>query len=250
MKLKHSSVLVVAFWFLIAACNQKPKELRFSNFIIANTQYPIAGDSTRSCTFEANIPIFEDGNPLLIDSINTFIAKTFFEKQGKVTDLKQLVKAESDSFYQNYLRDFSEFNQADFPLTYQYDLKIQVVFHNEKYITLKNENYDYMGGAHGNYSTLYYVFNKKDGSKVQLQDIQQDTSKLFTTAKQLFYTKKGLDNSKPINEQGFWFEKNEFKLNDNFGLLNDTLVFVFNPYEISSYAEGQTEIKIPLNILK
>lgn len=249
MKLKHSSVLVVFFWFLIAACNQKPKELRFSNFIIANTQYPIAGDSSRSCTFEANIPIFEDGNQQLIDSINTFIAKTFFEKQGKVTDLKQLVKAESDSFYQIYLRDFSEFNQADFPLTYQYDLKIQVVFHNDKYITIKNENYDYMGGAHGNYSTLYYVFNTKDGSKVQISDIQADTVLLVNTAKQLFYNKKALNTNVPINEQGFWFEKNEFKLNDNFGLLNDTLVFVFNPYEISSYAEGQTELKIPLKKL-
>jgi hypothetical protein len=28
-------------------------------------------------------------------------------------------------------------------------------------------------------------------------------------------------------------------LNSNFGLLNDTLIFTYNPYEITGYAEGQ-----------
>ncbi len=250
MKLKLNSVLSIALLVLVAACNQKPKELKFSDFKIANTQFPIAGDSSRSCTFEASIPIFEEGNQQLIDSINTFIGKTFFEHESKINVLKQLVKAESDSFYQDYLRDFSEFNEADFPLTYDYNLKLAVAFHNEKYVTLKNENYEYTGGAHGNYATLYHVFDATNGKRVSINELVEDTLKLEQLAKQQFYTLKQIDSTKSINDQGYWFEKNVFSLNSNYGLLNDTLVFTYNPYEITSYAEGQIDLKIPLNLLK
>jgi hypothetical protein len=77
-----------------------------------------------------------------------------------------------------------------------------------------------------------------------------DTLKLKQLAKQQFYTLKQIDSTKSINDQGYWFEKNVFSLNSNYGLLNDTLVFTYNPYEITGYAEGQIELKIPLSKLK
>jgi hypothetical protein len=46
-------------------------------------------------------------------------------------------------------------------------------------------------------------------------------------------------------EHGFEFPRNKFKLNDNYGFTRDGIVFVFNSYEIASYAEGPTEIIIP-----
>jgi hypothetical protein len=78
----------------------------------------------------------------------------------------------------------------------------------------------------------------------------EDTLKLEQLAKQQFYTLKQIDSTKSINDQGYWFEKNVFSLNSNFGLLNDTLIFTYNPYEITNYAEGQIDLKIPLNLLK
>jgi predicted O-methyltransferase YrrM len=53
-----------------------------------------------------------------------------------------------------------------------------------------------------------------------------------------------------VPSQGYWFEKNKFLLNSNFGLLSDTLIFTYNPYEITNYAEGQTELKIPMSLFK
>jgi len=252
MKLKLNLVLAVFSLVFFAACNKKPIPFKFSSFMVSNVKYPIPNDSSRSCSFSANIPIIESGNQVLVDSINAFISKTFFGKFSNTTlSLKEKVQAESDSFYQVYMNDFSEFNQADFPLTYQYDLKLSVAFFNNKYVTLKNDNYDYMGGAHGNYNTLYYVFNAENGKLLSsINELVTDTLKLQETAKQQFYKLKNIDANKPINDQGYWFEKNEFSLNSNFGLLKDTVIFTFNPYEIASYADGQTEIKIPLNLFK
>ncbi len=246
-KLNCNIVLAIIALVFVAACSQQePKPFTYSNYTFTETKLPIANDSSRSCSFTASIPILAGGNPVLVDSVNAFIAQQFFGKNSNNESLQQMVKAEADSFYQNYLRDFEEFNQADFPLTYQYDLKLHVAFHNDQYLTLKNENYDYMGGAHGNYSTLYYVFNRETGKQVRLAELYPDTLKLTAIAQQLFYMQKSIDTTTEINDQGYWFEKNKFSLNSNFGLLKDTLVFMFNPYEITSYAEGQTEIKIPL----
>jgi hypothetical protein len=250
MKLKHNSVLLLVILSLVLACNQKAKELKFSDYKISKIKFPTKGDSSSSFTYEASVPIFEDGSQQLIDSINIFIGQTFFEHKNNITDLKKLVKAESDSFYNNYLRDFSDFIEADFPLTYNYIYKFNVAFQNTKYVTLKNENYAYTGGAHGNYSTLYYVFNAENGKLLSVNDLVSDTLKLQEIAKQQFYKLKNIDDNKPINDQGYWFEKKSFSLNNNFGLLKDTLIFTYNPYEITNYAEGQTELKIPMDLLK
>ncbi|MCF8428959.1 MAG: DUF3298 and DUF4163 domain-containing protein [Bacteroidia bacterium] len=252
MKLKHNIVLAFILLVFFASCNQKPVNIKFSNFSISSAKYPIASDSTRSCIFSADIPIIEAGNSILVDSINAFISKTFFGKFSKTNlSLKEKLQAESDSFYQIYLNDFSEFNQSDFPLTYEYDLKLTIPFYNQKYVTIKNENYDYMGGAHGYYSTLYYVFNVENGKLLSsVNELVNDTLKLQEIAKQQFYKLKNIDVNKPINDQGYWFEKKAFSLNNNFGLLKDTLVFTYNPYEITNYAAGQTEIKIPMNMFK
>ena len=85
---------------------------------------------------------------------------------------------------------------------------------------------------------------------MSVNDLVNDTLKLQEIAKQQFYKLKNIDERKPINDQGYWFEKNNFSLNSNFGLLNDTLIFTYNPYEITGYAEGQTELKIPMSLFK
>lgn len=246
MKLRLNLVLAILALIFIASCNQKPKELKFSKFEINNIKYPIPCDSLRSCSFNASIPIFESGNQQLIDSMNAYIAQSFFEKEIHLSDMKQFVKTESDSFHQVYMRNFADFNQADFPFRYEYNLKLEVAFYNDKYITLKNFIYEYSGGNHGNYGTWYQVFDANNGKKIAINELMGDTVKLQQMAKQEFYKMKNLDTTQLINEQGFWFEKNKFSLNNNFGLLQDTLIFTYNPYEITSYAEGQIDLKIAL----
>jgi len=250
MKLNSLFVFVV-FISLLHSCKQKDNGLKISNYQLAYTKYPVPNDSSRSCSFSASIPIIEASNQVLVDSINAFIEQTFFSKiNPQNLSLKEKIQAQADSFYVSYLNDFSAFGTSDFPLTYQFDLKLNIAFHNNKYVTLKNENYDYMGGAHGNYSTLYHVFNTENGKLLTISDITSDTLKLFSEAEKIFFAKKNLNPKTPINDQGYWFEKNKFKLNNNFGIINDTLIFTFNPYEITSYSEGQTEIKLPLNLIK
>ena len=43
------------------------------------------------------------------------------------------------------------------------------------------------------------------------------------------------------------FAKNSIKMNDNFAVIAEGVLFYFNPYEIASYAAGPTELLIPFS---
>ncbi len=53
-----------------------------------------------------------------------------------------------------------------------------------------------------------------------------------------------------LGQAGFWFENNEFFLNDNFLITDSSLVFYYNNYEITAYAFGPTELIIPFSKIK
>ena len=56
---------------------------------------------------------------------------------------------------------------------------------------------------------------------------------------------KELTSEADLGQAGFWFENNEFYLNDNFLITDSSLVFYYNDYEITAYAFGPTELIIP-----
>ena len=54
---------------------------------------------------------------------------------------------------------------------------------------------------------------------------------------------KELTAEADLGQAGFWFENNEFYLNDNFLITDSSLVFYYNNYEITAYAFGPDRIK-------
>jgi len=61
---------------------------------------------------------------------------------------------------------------------------------------------------------------------------------------------KELTAEADLGQAGFWFENNEFFLNDNFLITDSSLVFYYNNYEITAYAFGPTELSIPFSKIK
>lgn len=104
--------------------------------------------------------------------------------------------------------------------------------------------YSYTGGAHGNYSTSLMNFDV-NGYELMLRDITTDIEMLTNIGRQEFYSMFDLDKEKPINKQGYWFDRDEFYLPDNFAFTEDYLLFVYNPYEVASYAQGEIELRLP-----
>lgn len=129
-------------------------------------------------------------------------------------------------------------------------LDIDTLFTINNLLVLVEKQESYTGGAHGAYSTNYSVFDIKNKKLLKASDIFE-INKLTEIAYDYFLTERGLSkNQVDIDKEGYWFNNNKFHLNDNFSLDSKSVTFLYNPYEITSYAEGQIIVEIPLRKLE
>src|ERR1035437_1089458 len=122
------------------------------------------------------------------------------------------------------------------------------------------DRYVFMGGAHGLSNRNYYNFDLKTGKLITEKDLY--TANFQTALSELIKTRiieeskeaKGKDDDPimSLEDTDFWTEA--IKPNGNFYITDESINYVFNPYEIAPYYMGQTEVTIPFarlrNILK
>lgn len=108
----------------------------------------------------------------------------------------------------------------------------------------------YMGGAHGNSNFTYYMIDSQQNKVLKLEDICSDIPALEKRAEVYFRKMNEIKEGESLSESGFWFQDNKFHLNQNFYFNSETLTFVYNQYEIASYAMGISYLELPLNEMK
>jgi len=115
-------------------------------------------------------------------------------------------------------------------------------------VVVKNENYDYTGGAHGDYSSDYYNLDRNTGKIIRWSDIFGKEKKVLYS----FIVKQVRDLI------GFVYVE---KLSDDelydmavstsrMQLTQKGIVIAFGLYEISGYADGEPSFLIPLKVLQ
>jgi hypothetical protein len=122
------------------------------------------------------------------------------------------------------------------------------------------DRYVFMGGAHGLSNRNYFNFDLKTGKLITEKELY--VANYQTALSELIKTRiieeskeaKGKDADPIMNmeDTDFWTEA--IKPNGNFYITDESINYVFNPYEIAPYYMGQTEVTIPFdrirNILK
>lgn len=183
-----------------------------------------------------------DANPELAAKLNAFILRQMVddpESEGSVpmVSLEQF----ADSFIADYQEDPNPFSSWELERT------MKVVFHNDELVTLLFTEYGYTGGAHPFSGQRYSVLNLQDGAPVVLADMFSPgyETPLNVTGEKIFRMERALGEADSLEEQGFAFTNNVFLLNENFGVLQEGLDFIFNSYEIAPYAMGPTQFTIP-----
>lgn len=114
-----------------------------------------------------------------------------------------------------------------------------------------------MGGAHGLETRNFYNFDLKTGKLITENDLFKADykSKLAELIKVRIVEEskeyKDEKNSEPVTsleDTDFWTDS--IKSNGNFYITDESINYVFNPYEIAPYYMGQTEVSLPFNRLK
>ena len=104
-----------------------------------------------------------------------------------------------------------------------------------------------LGGVHPFGTTLFVNFDSSTGQPVVITDLLKDgaLAKLESVAEEIFRRDLKLSSTQSLSEQGYNFPGDHFRLNDNFGIGESKIVFLFNTYEIAAGAMGAAEITMP-----
>ena len=115
----------------------------------------------------------------------------------------------------------------------------QIVRNDPDTLVLSTYYYSYAGGAHGLGGTAYYNFNPRTGTEWTAETVFGEDN--FPALRRYLYeeARRLTDNELLIDGP------EEIEYLDNFALLPEGVLFVFNPYELAPYAMGMVEVLVP-----
>jgi DNA-directed RNA polymerase subunit L len=171
------------------------------------------------------------------EKLNTYV-RYLLGETGKTT--LQQTQTTFINDYKLYLKD-SKMKQPWYRQT-----NIDIAYQHNKIVSLKIDMDDYTGGAHGMYSITYYVFDKAKRKALPLSSLlkKDKMSEVTTLAEKAFRKGVELSDNTDLDKAGFWFKDNKFALNDNYCIISEGIVWLYNPYEIAPYASGTTEVTL------
>lgn len=150
-----------------------------------------------------------------------------------------------------FLDDYKELQGDDLPFSMPWSLETegQVLFQNDKLVSVQLYQYSYTGGAHPNTYSTVWMFNKANHEPLGWQDLGVKRDTLEVIAEKAFRKAAEIPVNQSLEEAGF-FEGEEFSLPQNYGLVKEGLLLYYNTYEIAPYVFGPTEVIIPWSDLK
>src|SRR5690554_118233 len=108
---------------------------------------------------------------------------------------------------------------------------------------------EYMGGAHPNSYVILKTYDLNTGNEVDVLR-EFDLPTLERVAEEYFRRERGLEADAPLNDRGLMFPDSRFIVAENLAVVGDTLLMIYNPYEVAAYSEGFTFLNIPLSELR
>lgn len=152
-----------------------------------------------------------------------------------------------------FIRQYDDFQKEGLGHTPAWfkEVHITVLPQRKNYLGLKYFYVDYAGGAHPNSAIIYKNYNSTNLQEIKLADLipPANQPKFIEVAEKIFRVNEKLDPKQSL-DNGYFFDKGVFTLNDNFTITDQGLKFLYNTYEIKPYFEGTTELLIPYTAIK
>lgn len=242
--------LLFAAFFIISCGKEKSEspepETPALSFSVKNFEKRSALPCKRdTCTY-VGIKVPEaSGMPVVSDSINKKVFNTvrnivyFGEKPYNGASYGQIISSFIAS-YDDLVRKFPE--EA---MPWAAIINGIIDYRSDNIIGVAINNYTYTGGAHGYEGNLSLLFDAKTGKSLKPADIFIDLESFTAYAEKKFREKYAIPEGKNINSKGYLFEGDVFSLPKNIFYKENGLLLVYNPYEVSAYAEGSLEVLLP-----
>jgi hypothetical protein len=173
--------------------------------------------------------------------------------------LAALYKQQRQQFFQDYQQDATDSRPAPadtagigsygIGMNYEDQTATYVLYQQGSLLSLGFFRYNFSGGAHGNYGLTPASYDLRTGRRLRYDDIFRPTAaqKLPALLGQAVRPEVGLQPSEPLDKQLF---VNKMPVTHQVYLTATGAVFVYQPYEIASYAQGEIHVFVPLSSLR
>ena len=204
------------------------------------------GKGEKCLSIDIQFPVIEKGASVeTTEKINEQIKRDILTYAfiSEPQDDFDLLVEEMAMEYENILRDNEEYTAG-----WLLEISSDIIHQDTAYISTATTVFTYTGGAHPNSLQIYRSYNLMTGEAITLGDILVEgyEPQLNKLAEIEFRMDKRIPPNEPLNEQGFFFEDGQFQLPANFAIMDNTLLFYYNPYEIGPYSMGATELELKL----
>jgi hypothetical protein len=193
-------------------------------------------------------PVFE-GDTVLAESFNTRIEEQltrFLEAGDRDFDSPE---AAMDAIFNQYVEFKKDF--PDDQLDWTIETKAKVTYEKSSLVTVKFENYSFLGGAHPNSMVLYLNIEVVTGETFTQEKLLKNREQLLQMVEEKFRGHHGVRSGVSLEDDGrFFLDDGNFFLPAAMGYEGNEFVLIYNSYEIAPYVMGRTELRFPLEELE
>ena len=184
-----------------------------------------------TCDIEIDVEYYEGGNPEVTEAINDVILRATFGD-----DCADMGFDEAKEYtYGRFMADMSEGIMGEYN---EYTLYGSFSDEYENYLNYTVSQYEYFGGVHGMDTLREYVFDKTTGALVTEDD-------LFVPGYENVLSKRMTDSLRnQMGEEFEFIDVDEVEPNGNFIISPNGITWLFNAYEIASYAMGAIDVTL------
>ncbi|MEO5783497.1 MAG: DUF3298 domain-containing protein [Ginsengibacter sp.] len=207
-------------------------------------------DSVKAYPTKAGSPMAEMDNSFVVCENNEWLndeLKKILNYDSSLSFKNGFTKA-VNVFFADYKKELpAKMDSTDLQmLNYSNSNNLYVRYNEKDFVIIESEVYSYSGGVHGNYGSNFYCFDLNGKKRMELYDIvSADSITMQHVAEKYFRMQYNVKTA--LNEVLF---ENNLAANDNFYFNEKGIGFLYNPYEVASYAQGEINVFIPFTALE
>ena len=198
-------------------------------------------ETSKDADIAINYPKAE-GNKDVSERINTtienyIVSQTNFSEDSLTNvSIKEAVERFNSEF-NTFKSDF-----PDSPQKWEAFIDGEVTYRSPEVICMAINSYLDTGGAHGNTNVRFFNFNPQTGQLYSKRELISNVNELSKLIESKLKEKAKSNADEPMED--FFFGK-DFQLPETIGYSDESLIVLYNPYEIASYSQGIIEFTIP-----
>tara|TARA_R110000823_G_scaffold159218_7_gene290635 strand:- start:70152 stop:70910 length:759 start_codon:yes stop_codon:yes gene_type:complete len=241
----NSKITVVALIALIVVGCDREKNIEISSESFTEKELSICKDSKCPEVTINYVEVFgdEEVSKKINQKIKHFIFNSLLLGEDTIPTAKTIQEA-ATGFIESYNADKAQF--PDMAGEYFAEISVNEIFTSEEHLCFEMRQYLFTGGAHGYGTTSFLNIDPKTGEELTSKELFKNSKEFTAFAEKKFRAEQKIEKDQSINENGFWFENDTFYLPESVGFTQDSLIFVYNQYDIASYADGPIELKIAM----